>query len=329
MKRIKAIGTMMVLLLSLLVCSTPLFSQNTDDPHIRIDTVLLNVPVIVSDSKGRRIQGLSKDNFSVFQGNEKLQIDFFANVDNSMSVAIVVDTSASTMIDLEKIKKSAKLFLDTFTDSDLGLIASFDYDERVLCSLTSDRTKLRNGIGRLTTTPIPVAEAPRGERGRLFDVIHRVLTKEFANVKGRKAIVVLTDGLEYGTKISFDVVATAVAETDVPIYLILFPSPGAASFFPPGTKSVSRAQYLSLIGTNSVNSLVESSGGSVYFASLDILSNVFASISEELKKQYVIAFYPLTSGEKTTPLPISIQVDYKGAVVRTRKDIRVKSPTSQ
>lgn len=83
-------------------------SQVTDDAPIRINTVLLNVPVVVSDKDGRNITGLKKEDFSVFQEGVKQTIEFFANTEEPLNVAIVVDTSSSVRISDQEPKKGSK-----------------------------------------------------------------------------------------------------------------------------------------------------------------------------------------------------------------------------
>src|SRR5437868_13394128 len=72
------------------LCQTP--NGSADEP-IRVKTILLNVPVSVSGRDGRTITGLKKEDFSVFQDKQKLGIDFFAEVDEPVTVAVLIDTS--------------------------------------------------------------------------------------------------------------------------------------------------------------------------------------------------------------------------------------------
>lgn len=297
--------------------------QIPDDTPIRVNTVLLNLPVAVSDERGKRISGLTKEKFTVFQDNESLPIEYFIDTSGPMSVLLLLDTSGSTSLDIENIRKSARRFIDRLSPGDQGAVMTFDYAVSTKMGLTSDLKKLRTSVDRVQTTTIPIEEAPRGESGYLFDAIQKAVEKELADQKGRKAIIVLTDGFEYGTRVSFDKVSTSLSEIDVPIYSIIFPSPGASKFFPPNTKRMSRDQYLKIIGAKSIVTLVEASGGAIYLAPLDDLESAFDTIGDEMRRQYVIGFYPKVSGGSVNGT-ISIGVDVPGALVRTRRNVRVR-----
>src|SRR5215475_419255 len=121
--------------------------KQTADQTIKIDTTLVSVPVIVSDRQGRYIAGLKAADFTLYEDHVKQPIVFFADTEEPINVALLLDTSKSAMLVLDDIKKTAKDFVKQLRPQDRAMIASFDYDTIALCELTSDRKTLDRAIG--------------------------------------------------------------------------------------------------------------------------------------------------------------------------------------
>ena len=118
MKNLK-IKIAVLLALLLMAFSSANKAQNTDDDTpIKVNTVLINVPVIASDKSGRNIAGLKKENFSIFQDGEKQTIEFFADTEAPMNVAILIDTSPSTKGVIGNIKRAAREFVEILGSED-------------------------------------------------------------------------------------------------------------------------------------------------------------------------------------------------------------------
>ena len=93
-----------------------------DDTPIKVSTYLVNIPVTASDRNGRNISGLKKENFSIFQDGIKQEIAYFADEEAPMNVAILIDTSGSTMNVLGDIKEAAYEFVKLFRLEDKAMI---------------------------------------------------------------------------------------------------------------------------------------------------------------------------------------------------------------
>ncbi|NJM53151.1 MAG: VWA domain-containing protein, partial [Blastocatellia bacterium] len=175
----------------LLLLTVNLFAQNNNEEVIKVETALVNIPVIVSDRNGRYISDLKTENFSVFEDGKQQKIEYFANQESPINVAILLDTSLSTKKVLGKIKKAAGEFLRQLQPSDRALIVSFDNNVEILSELTSDQRKLNNAV----------RNAEIGDRVGtvMHDAVFEIIDKKFADVKGRKAIILLTDGKDFGS----------------------------------------------------------------------------------------------------------------------------------
>lgn len=182
---------------------------------IKIDTRLVSVPVIVSDRNGRYISGLSQKDFQIFQDGSEQKIDLFTTADEPINVALLIDTSQSTRGVLGDIKDSARAFIKLLGPQDKAMIVSFDYDTHILSPLVSDQDQLKHAIKQ--------AEIP----DRLFgttmrDAVFQTVTRSFKGVVGRKAIILLTDGKDAGSRISTSDLIYRLEETDTLIYTVMF-----------------------------------------------------------------------------------------------------------
>lgn len=301
-----------------------------DDQPIKVNTLLVNIPVIVGDRDGRYIAGMTKDNFSIIQDGEKQTIEFFADENAPMNVAILIDTSGSTAFVLGGIKDAAHNFLKTFRPGDQGIILSFDYQTTTLCELTSDVKKLNKGVDR-------AGIAIRGG-SNMQDAIYQIVTKTFASVKGRKALIVLTDGGVVGREISNHKLLNTLAEADVMVYPIIFNAgltfrqdfPMPKSLTLPNGKIISGEEIHRRMSESInkqwefMNWLGSVSGGTLYQNDSMNFKKSFQQIADELKKQYVIGFYPqnLDDGKMHK---VAVEVNAKSAVIRTKRAIILKN----
>jgi VWFA-related protein len=157
-----------------------------DDEVVRVNTTLISIPVSVSDRNGRFIYDLSKDDFQLFDNGVEQQVAYFTSTEKPFTVVVMIDTSTSIWEKLEEIKMAASDFLDQLRPDDQVMVASFANRMTVLCQPTSDRRTLRNAIQNVE----------RGSSTHLYDAMDRVMNNELTRLKGRKAVVLFTDGVD-------------------------------------------------------------------------------------------------------------------------------------
>ena len=189
MKNLKSIiGFSVVVTLFAFVVNSQ--TPDKDDQPIKVDTVLLNIPVIASDAHGRYVAGLKKENFSIIQDGEKQDIEFFADEKAPMNVVILIDVSGSTAPFLGDIKSAARDFVKIFRPEDQGMIVTFDGAMTTLQEFTSDQKKLSKAINNASLYGTPGSN--------MQDAMYEIVTRDFLGIQGRKAIIVLTDGFVGG-----------------------------------------------------------------------------------------------------------------------------------
>jgi VWFA-related protein len=336
--------------------------QDSDQPF-KIDTTLVSVPVIVSDRQGRYIAGLKASDFTLYEDRVKQPIAFFADAEEPINVALLLDTSKSATWALDDIKKTAQDFLKQLRPQDRAMIVSFDRDTIALCELTSDRKTLERAIG----------DAQIGERfgTKLRDAVDAVMKEEFRTVKGRKAIVLLTDGKDHGSEVDEQALMESAAEADTLIYSVFYRSlppwldrdqqsprgrrvvPGGGpegrpriggrdGFFMQTTRfpdppqrpngdwrrrrRAGRIEERNEEAIDFLRRLSEVSAGRYFSSEVSDLKQTFGQILEELRHQYRLGFYPPdhpAGSVHTIKVEVGIKAARPDVVVRSRRSYRV------
>jgi VWFA-related protein len=161
-----------------------------EDEVLSVNTTLVTLPVSVTDRYGKYIPDLRKEDFRVYEDGVEQQVAYFATVEKPFTVALVIDTSASTRYRIEEIQDAAISFVDQLRPEDRVMVVSFDEDVRVLSEPTSDRRALRESIRRART----------GGNTRLYDAVDFVINSRLSRIEGRKAVVLFTDGVDTSSR---------------------------------------------------------------------------------------------------------------------------------
>jgi Ca-activated chloride channel homolog len=191
---------------------------------VRVETQLVSVPTVVTDSAGHPLPGLRAENFRVLENGQPQAIANFATMDAPFEVALLLDTSGSTRADVMLIRRAANLFIDSLRAGDRVAIISFNTtrEERdvlatveVKTGLTSDRAQLRRAlesVGTSNGTPF-------------YDALERIANEVFGEpareeMRGRRAVVALTDGVDSSSDAEFSEARARLLRAGVTCYFI-------------------------------------------------------------------------------------------------------------
>jgi VWFA-related protein len=187
-------------------------ADGQDVETVKVETNLVTVPVIVSDRGDRYIPDLKQEEFTVYEDGVKQEISFFETVTAPFHVVLMIDTSASTQDKLGQIQQAAIAFTEQLQKADRVKVLSFADSVRDLSDFTSDRAVLQWAIRG--TRP--------GQGTKLYDAMATGL-KALQRVKGRKAIVIFTDGVDsYSDRESYDKNRRMIEEAGIIIYPIRY-----------------------------------------------------------------------------------------------------------
>jgi VWFA-related protein len=319
------------------------------------DRTFVSVPVSVSDREGRYISGLEKDDFVIYQDGKEQKVTFFATEDEPVSVALLIDTSESTKAVLTDIRQAAKDFVNLLNKNDRCMVATFDSEVKVLEPFTSDRGMLEKSIENI--------QSGEKEGTVVFNAVDRLAREYFPKMQGRKVIVLLSDGKDYGSSVAKRELFSQLEESDVMIYSIFYQTgrvqvDTSGAVKEPDVKPIEVKQpaptkpakkkkkgYSIRIETSrdpntpneirlidkvtsseAVNVLQEMSdttAGRFYMSDAPKLSQIFKRIAAEVRQQYRLGFYS-RGGEAAATANIIVKVNRADTVVRARGKFRQK-----
>ncbi len=167
---------------------SPPLSDAQQGDTIKIDTDLVTVPVIVSDRRDLYIPDMRKEEFTVYEDGVKQEIAFFGTVKEPFHVVLMLDTSLSTGLQkLKQVQSAAHEFIEQLQGGDRVKIISFDDTVNELCDFTGDRSALRQAINSVRA----------GKGTKLYDAMKLALNSLKRLKSNRKAVVILTDGVDW------------------------------------------------------------------------------------------------------------------------------------
>lgn len=275
-----------LLLISLIVCfgslqgqqpsSSPSQKPNQNQSEaattLKVDVNLVNVFVTVTDAQGSPIGGLKKDNFVLEEDAQPQKIAVFDKESAvPLSIALAIDTSLSTRRDLPLEQASAKHFAHAILRP-VDALSVYSFSEVVqetTRGYTSDLKRVDEGIEHLRV----------GAATALYDAIY-LASRSLDRRKGRKVEVLITDGGDTISKIDYKEALRAAEEAEAIVYSIIIV---------PIESSAGRE----IGGEHALIQLSEDTGGKYYYAtSTGQLDEAFHKISDELRTQYLLAYYP-------------------------------------
>ncbi|GAC1671753.1 MAG: hypothetical protein NVS9B4_27050 [Candidatus Acidiferrum sp.] len=282
-------------------------------PVIKSQVNLVNVFATVRD-KNKKIMGdLKKEDFKVTEDNQAQTIAFFSKeVSMPITLALLLDTSGSEQQMLGAIQEAGSRFLDrVLRKGDEALVMSFDSDVDLLSDFTDDRHLLDRAVHRARIN-VPsggsIANNPGPIGGRqvvgtaLYDAIYLASSEKLNTEAGRKAIVIVTDAQDEGSKMRIEAAVESAQRTDSVIHILLVVDP----------------QYGGNYGA--AKKLAEETGGRVISVSSEKrLMEAFDEISDELRSQYTLGYYPTNASRDGKFRKIKVETSNRDLKVLTRK----------
>ena len=257
------------------VILTPHVARTQDSPSFRAGVELVSLNVTVMDPSGRYIRELDQDAFRVFEDGAQQEISFFTKTNLPVALSILLDTSASMEDKLQTAQEAAAGFVRRLRPQDLAQLIDFDSRVQVAQPFTGSVPELETAIRRTTA----------GGSTSLHNAIYIAL-KELRKIRAhgtedirRQAIIVLSDGEDTSSLVSFDEVLELAKRSETAIYAIGLRSPDVTRH-----RNFSEAEFV-------LRQLAQQTGGRVFFPKqITELTNVYGEIADELSSQYTIGY---------------------------------------
>ena len=329
-------------------------------PTYSAEVKVVNIFATVRDKKGQIVKDLNKEDFVLDEEGHPQVIRYFAReTDLPLTLGLLVDTSGSQRNVLNDERDASRRFFDQVLreDRDLAFLIHFDKEVELLEDLTPSRAKLEKGLDDLQVTE-PQLQRQRGggyppddgsgsggsRRGgtHLYDAVKLASDELMMKQKGRKALVLLTDGVDRGSKYTLGESISAAQHADTLVYSILFAgsNPYTNNGYVPGMgrrrggmgypgggypgggypgggypDSGNRGD-----GKKVLEQMARETGGRFIEVSHHLpIEKVFAEIEEELRSQYSIGYTSDQTGETAAYRHIHLTAKKKDLVVQARE----------
>ena len=284
---------------------------------IKLDTDLVLLDVSVVDITNNPVFDLKKEDFAVYEDKIQQTIEAVSREEVPLSFGMVIDTSGSMRSKLQIVSDSALDLVKQMKQDDEAFLAQFKAEPELVQDFTTDRRELEDAIGELFTSG----------GTSLLDAI--IATADYAQEKGkrrRKALIVITDGLEKNSSVKEKEVMDALKEDDVQVYLVGFidEEDSEKSYF--GKSPAKKAKDL-------LTRLADDSGGRAFFPKdVSEMPAIAAQIAKELRTQYVVSYYPTNDKRDGTFRSLKVNVSPKGnrkLIARTRQGYYARNEKGQ
>jgi Ca-activated chloride channel family protein len=297
--------------------------KDTADDVVRVNTTLVTLPVRVMDRHGRFIPDLKQEQFRLYEDGIEQEIAYFESAEKPFTVALLLDTSDSTKFKLKSIQDAATAFISQLRPEDRVILIAFDKRVAVLAEATSNRGLLDQAILRAKT----------GGGTSLYNAVDLVIRHELSRLGGRKAIVLLTDGVDTAS-VDATYLGTlyAAQELDALVYAIQYHTYDDVTRVQ--LDPLSQGQMVTGVVTAKgealnvayeranryLRLLADKTGGRFLYAdTLTHLGESFARIAAELRQQYSLGYYPRSKAFAQQRRELKVSVSEPNVVVRARK----------
>jgi len=324
--------------------ANPTGSDQAASATINVDARLVNIPVVVHDKRGALVQNLTKDNF-ILQVDDHPQTIRYFNLDTDLplTLGLLVDVSMSQRDAIDDERTASAAFLDDMlnapADRDKAFVVQFAHQTDLLQDVTSSKPKLQAGLKQLSTpdsggsdssVTAPGSDTGDGGSGRggrragttLYDALFLSSDELMGKQTGRKAVVILSDGVDNGSKESLASSIEAAQRADTIVYAIYFKGretagyqdrnnqggsypgrrggmgggyPGGGGGYPGGRGGGRQPSEIPsrVDGKKILQRMADETGGRLFEVSKkDTFASIYKQIGEELRAQYRLGYTP-------------------------------------
>jgi VWFA-related protein len=316
--------------LAALLLLTAAAAQQDQPPAIKVEVDVVSVLCTVRDKRGALIANLTKDDFDIFEDGKKQEIRYFAReTDLPLTLGLLVDVSVSQegLIEAER-RAAAQFFSQVLGKKDVAFLISFGAEAELLQDYTNSQKLLRAALDQLRLSaspgglgpgPVPTASRPRGTI--LFDAVYLATTDKLRGEVGRKAVILITDGVDQGSRMKLTQAMEAAQKADAIIYSIYY--------FDAGFYRGRSGGYMigGGGGEGDLRRMSEETGGRLMRVERRrTLEDIFNEIQTEMRSQYAIGYTPANPARDGSFRKLEIRPRNRDLKVQARKGYYALKP---
>ncbi len=286
----------------------PQFAQVAEAPEsapIRVDVDVVNVLCTVSDKRGALVTTLRKEDFEIRENGRKQEIRYFTReTDLPLTVAMLMDVSGSVREAIPAEREAAGRFFDAvLRPTDHALLLGFSSTLVMWQDFTSSTALLRTSLAHLHAIPFRGLPTDGGAMPStlLYDAVYQTAVNKLKDVPGRKAMLIVSDGLDNGSRMHMEEALEAVQATNTIVYGICYDQ-----------------KYF---GCEFLKGLAEPTGGRMFDAGKkrESLGEIYETIEDELRSQYAIGYVPTNRAHDGKFRKLGVRVGPAGLKVSVRR----------
>jgi VWFA-related protein len=284
--------------------------EPSQGPALKSTVSLVNLFATVRDKSKRIVGDLKQEDFRISEDNQDQKIAFFSKeVTLPITLGLLIDTSGSEQNRLGAEQEAASRFLErVMRKGDEAMVMTFDLDVDLLADFTDDRAQIERAINKArigavsggVVTPGTIPSSAGGTH--FYDAVFLACNDKLATEAGRKALVIITDAQDEGSKMRVEDAIESAQRTDTVVHVLLVHDPGY-SWRPDVAKKLSD----------------ETGGRTIEVSSEKKLNEAFDQISEELRSQYTLGYYPINTAKDGKFRKLKVETTNKDYRILTRK----------
>jgi VWFA-related protein len=285
---------------------------------IKVDVDVVNILASVRDKRGGLVANLEKNDFTVLEDGKAQEIKYFTReTDLPLTIGLLVDVSRSqeNLIGIERSAATA-FFSKVLRKKDEAFLISFGEESELLQDYTNSVRLLEEGLNQLRVSsgvsglhpgPVPTASQPRGTV--LYDAVYLAASEKLRSEVGRKVIVLITDGVDQGSKLTRSQAIESAQKADAVIYSIDYQDPSAYGPFGGGGG-----------GEGELRKMSDETGGRVFKVDRrHTLDEAFRELQDEMRSQYSIGYTPSNDVKDGSYRRLEIRLGNKDLKAQARK----------
>ena len=275
---------------------------------LEVEIELVNMDVVVSDKRGNFIPNLSQKNFRVFEDKVEQQVTNFSPTSAPLTVVLLIEFAYNFAAFYDDVVYPAGSFINMLRPDDWAAVIAYDIRPEILADFTQDKRELYGALRRL--------RMPAFRETNLFDSLKDTLDR-LEEVDGKKAVLLLSTGVDTMSKITFDTMLKRINTTDSVIYCIGI-AQMAKDMMSASGRVGSIGELTWLQGENQLNTFARRTGGKAWFPHFEAeYPGILQQVGIELRNQYSMAYQSTNANKDGKFRKIKVEVvDENGMVVK-------------
>jgi Ca-activated chloride channel family protein len=282
--------------------------KTEDNFTLAVDVDLVNLDVVVTDKQGRFIPNLTEKNFKVYEDKAEQKITNFAPTAAPLTVVLLIEFGRTFAYFFDDVVQPAAQFIQMLRPSDWCAVVAYDLKPEILSDFTQDRNELFGSLHRLRIAGF--------SETNLFDALRDTLDR-LDEVDGKKAVLLLSTGVDTFSRITFDAILKRVNRTDATIYCVGMGQFALTYFDSRGMMGpIDRLTFLQ--GENQLKTFASRTGGKAWFPRWQAeYLNIMQQVGVSLRNQYSLGYQSTNPNKDGKFRKIKVDVvDESGTVVK-------------